>query len=115
MNGSFWKREVAEETPVPSGWRCAWREPKRGVMVCLRAPFHLIVRGRRALMWRVRVARHAASQEEQERWEMGIRVRERQRLAEEYARGYMSGWRECYEACQEAMAAEPECVRHYRH
>jgi hypothetical protein len=115
MNRTFWKREIAEGMGVPRGWHCAWREPKRGVMVCMRAPFHRIAGVWRAFAWRMHVANLAASQEEQERWEMGIRGRERQRLAEEYASGYMSGWRECYEACKAAFAAEPECARHYRH
>ncbi|MGH9560371.1 MAG: hypothetical protein ACRD3S_02855 [Terracidiphilus sp.] len=32
--------------------------------------------------------------------------RDRQRLAEEYARGYICGWRECYDACLEAVEEE---------
>jgi hypothetical protein len=32
--------------------------------------------------------------------------RRRQDLAEEYARGYMGGWRECFEACLVAVEEE---------
>ena len=31
---------------------------------------------------------------------------EQQRLAEEYSRGYLTGWRECYDACLEAVDEE---------
>ena len=34
---------------------------------------------------------------------------ERERLAEEYARVYMSGWRECFQTC---MAAVEEEISH---
>jgi len=31
---------------------------------------------------------------------------QRERLAEEYARGYLSGWRECFQTCIEAVEDE---------
>ncbi|MFZ0635894.1 MAG: hypothetical protein WA755_04560 [Candidatus Acidiferrales bacterium] len=32
--------------------------------------------------------------------------RERQRLAEEYATGYLAGWQECIDACVQALEGD---------
>ena len=59
----------------------------------------------RELMWRIELAWNAPSREAQETGDMHRMFRERQRLAEEYAAGYLAGWHECLDACVEAMAA----------
>jgi hypothetical protein len=35
-------------------------------------------------------------------------LRERQVVAEEYARGYLEGWEECFDAWTRAMRCDPE-------
>lgn len=91
---------------MPSGWRMAWYEPPRRVGVYYPAPLHWVLRGLRELSYRLRVALRAPRIERAQAFEMNRAHRDRKRLAEEYARGYMSGWRECYEACLIAVEDE---------
>lgn len=37
--------------------------------------------------------------------------RERERPAVEYARGYMTGWRECFRACLDVVDEEISCAQ----
>ena len=68
-----------------------------------------VARTRRALRefaYRLRVALHAPRIERAQAVEMNRIHRDRLRLADEYARGYMCGWRECYDACLDAVEDE---------
>jgi hypothetical protein len=70
------------------------------------APLHWVLRGLRELSYRIRVALRAPRIERAQAFEMNRAHRDRQRLAEEYTRGYICGWRECYEACLDAVEDE---------
>jgi hypothetical protein len=39
-------------------------------------------------------------------FQMQSRYREQQKIAEEYARGYLAGWRECFHSCLAAVEEE---------
>lgn len=100
------RREVGHGGIVPAGWRMAWYEPKRRVGIYFPRPLHWILRGLRELVYRAQVAWRAPRMERAEFFEMQRTHRERQRLAEEYARGYLNGWRECFQACLEVVEDE---------
>jgi hypothetical protein len=100
------RREVSHGGVVPDGWRMAWYEPPRRVGVYYPAPLHWVLRGLRELSYRLRVALGAPPIERAQAFEMNRAHRDRQRLADEYARGYMAGWSECYDACLDAVEDE---------
>ena len=91
---------------IPRGWRMAWYEPRRRVGVYFPAPLHWLLRGLREIFYRVRMAWRAPGIERAQVFEMQRAHQARQRLADEYARGYMAGWRECYAACIESVREE---------
>lgn len=103
------RKEVGHGGTIPSGWRLAWYEPRRRVGVYFPAPLHWACRAWREAVHRVRVALRAPSIECAQVFELQRAHRKRQDLAEEYARGYMAGWRECFEACM--VAVEEELTR----
>lgn len=100
------RREVGHGGVVPDGWRLAWYEPPRRVGIYYPAPLHWVLRGLRECSYRLRVALCAPRIERARAFEMNRAHRDRQRLADEYARGYMAGWRECYDACLDAVEEE---------
>lgn len=100
------RREVGHGGVVPDGWRMAWYEPPRRVGVYYPAPLHWVLRGFRECSYRLRVALRALRIERAQAFEMNRAHRDRQRLADEYARGYMAGWSECYDACLDAVEDE---------
>lgn len=105
---SFFRRELSPGDPVPRGYRLAWYEPRRNVGVFFPLPLHWVSRGCRELrkcFWGgVRSPGVARQALEAQRIEM-----ERQRLAEEFARGYLIGWRECFQVCLNAIEDEIAC------
>ena len=100
------RREAGHGGVVARGWRMAWYEPQRRVGVYFPAPLHRVLRLAREIVYRVRVAMRAPSLEIAQVFEMQRTYRERQHLADEYARGYLVGWRECLDTCLEAVDAE---------
>lgn len=100
------RREISHGGVVPIGWRMAWYEPPRRVGVYFPVPLHWILRALREFSYRLRMALHAPRIERAQAFEMNRAHRERQLLADEYARGYLAGWRECYEACLDAVEDE---------
>jgi hypothetical protein len=100
------RREVGHGGTVPRGWHMAWYEPRRRIGVYYPAPLNWVVRGLREFSYRLRIALRAPRIEQVQVFEMQRTHRERQRLAEEYARGYMNGWRECFRTCLEAVEEE---------
>lgn len=100
------RKEVSHGGAVPTGWRMAWYEPPRRIGVYCPAPLHWVLRVLREISYRLRVALRAPRIERAQAFEMNRANRERQRLADEYVRGYMCGWHECYEAC--LLAVEDE-------
>jgi len=102
-------REVGHGGRIPRGFQMAWYEPRRRVGVYFPSPLHWILRALREFAYRLRVALQAPALERADVFAMQRMHRERQRLAEEYARGYLSGWRECFESCMAAV--EDEIVR----
>jgi hypothetical protein len=101
----FWK-EVPQGAAVPSGWRMAWYEPRRQVGVYTAMPLHWIARMLREFRYRVSVAITAPRIEQDQAFQLQRTHRDRERLAEEYSKGYLAGWRECFEACLQAVEEE---------
>ena len=101
-----WRREAGHGGVVPRGWQMAWYEPRRRVGVYYPAPLHWILRAWREWRYRAELAVCAPSIECAQFFEMQRTHRERQQMAEEYARGYLAGWRECFHACLEAVQEE---------
>lgn len=91
---------------IPRGWKFAWYEPRRRVAVYYPPPLHWLMRAAREFAYRLRVAWDAPAIERSQIFEMQRLYRERQRLAEEYSRGYLIGWHECFRACLEIVEDE---------
>ena len=104
----FIGREVTWGGRIPRGWRLAWYEPRRRVAVYFPSPLHLAARALRDVSWRLQSAWNAMPQERHEANETQRAFRERQLLAEEFARGYLEGWQECFDAWTAAMKGESE-------
>jgi hypothetical protein len=100
------RKEVTHGGVIPRGWQLAWYEPRRRVGVYYPAPLHWILRVTRELLHRARLAVRAPGIEHEEVFQMQRQHKERERLAEEYARGYLSGWRECFQTCLTAVEEE---------
>jgi hypothetical protein len=100
------RKEIGHGGTVPRGWRLAWYEPRRRVGVYYPVPLHWAARGLLEFVYRLRLAIRAPRVEHAEFMAMQRAHRERQRCADEYSRGYMAGWRECYQACLDAIEGE---------
>jgi len=100
------RREVTHGGVIPRGWRFAWYEPRRRVAVYFPPPLHWLLRAVREFAHRARLAWQAPPIERSQVFEMQRIYRERQRLAEEYSRGYLVGWHECFRACIEVVEDE---------
>lgn len=102
---SFLRKEVSPGDAVPRAYRLAWYEPRRNVGVFFLLPLHWVFRGCRELrnwFWSG-VRSPGAAQQALEVQRMEV---QRQRLAEEFARGYLIGWRECFQVCLNAIEDE---------
>ncbi len=106
LNLRIWKKEVAHGGVIPRGWRMAWYEPRRHVGVCYPAPLSWIMRTLREFRYRLRIALGAPRMEAAQFFAMQRANQQRQRMADEYARGYMVGWRECFHTCVNAIEDE---------
>lgn len=102
-------KDVTRGGSVPPCWRMAWYEPRRRIGVYAPIPFHWVLRFGREFARRLVWAFTAPTIDEAESLEMERRQQERELLAEEYSRGYLSGWGECFDAC--VTAIEDECDR----
>jgi hypothetical protein len=100
------RREVGHGGFIPAGWRMAWYEPRRRIGVYYPAPLHWLLRAVREIVYRVAVAFRSPAIECAQVFEMQRANRDRQRMADEYVRGYLIGWRECFHACLVAMEEE---------
>jgi len=100
------RREAGCGAIIPRGWQMAWYEPRRRVGVYYPAPLHWILRAFREFSYRIRLALQAPRMEHAEVLAMQRSHSERQRFADEYARGYLAGWRECFHTCLEAVEEE---------
>jgi hypothetical protein len=105
---SHWtlRREVGHEGEIPRGWKLAWYEPRRRLGVYFPTPLHRVARAMRELIHRVRLALDAPDIECAEVFDMQSRFRVQQKIAEEYASGYLAGWRECFQSCLTAVEEE---------
>jgi len=99
-------REVGHGGRIPRGWRMAWYEPRRRVGVYCPPPLHWAWRVLRELVHRMQVALRAPSIERAEVFEMQRVNRRREEMAEDFARGYMQGWDECFDTCLGVVAEE---------
>jgi hypothetical protein len=104
--GGKFRREVGHGGIIPPGWHMAWYEPRRRVGVYYRSPLHWVLRVLRELIYRLRAAVSGPGIECVQVFEMQRTHRDRQRMADEYARGYLAGWHECFHACLEAVEEE---------
>jgi hypothetical protein len=100
------RREVGHGGKIPRGWQMAWYEPRRRVGVYYPTPLNWVLRVLREFGYRLRIALRAPGIECAQTFEMQRKHRERERLADEYARGYLVGWRECFETCLTAVEEE---------
>jgi hypothetical protein len=100
------KKEVSHGGVVPRGWRMAWYEPRRRVGVYYPAPLNWLARAWRELRYRARIAFASPRLEVAQFFAMQRAHRQKQCMADEYARGYMVGWRECFQTCVEAIEDE---------
>ena len=100
------RREVGHGGMIPPGWRMAWYEPRRRIGVYYPSPLHWVLRVMREIVYRLRVAVRAPEIECGQIFEMQRTHRDRERLADEYARGYLIGWRECFHSCLAAVEEE---------
>jgi hypothetical protein len=100
------RKEVTHGGVIPRGWQMAWYEPRRRVGVYYPAPLNWVLRVMRELIHRARMAVRAPGIEHEEVFQMQRLHKEHERMAEEYARGYMSGWRECFQTCLTAVEEE---------
>lgn len=87
-------------------WRLAWTEPRRKVSVFYPAPLHWLARAIHEAAWRTKNLWRMPTRESHEAWMIAQRKRETNKLAQEYARGYMTGWQECADAIERAMEEE---------
>jgi hypothetical protein len=69
-------------------------------------PLHWIARAFLEIAYRLRLALRAPQPERAEFISMQRSHADQQRMADEYSRGYMAGWRECYQACIDAIEGE---------
>jgi hypothetical protein len=107
MNSQLkFRREAGHGAQIPRGWQMAWYEPRRRIGVYYPAPLHWILRALREFAYRLRVALRAPCIERADALAMQRSHRDRQCLADEYARGYLAGWRECFHTCLEAVEEE---------
>jgi hypothetical protein len=104
------RREVGHGGNVPAGYQLAWYEPRRRIGVYFPVPLNWALRVLRELGHRLQLALRAPRIERAEVFEMQRAHRERERLAAEYARGYINGWRECFHVCLDAVEEEIERV-----
>jgi len=100
------RREAVDGAPVPRWWRMAWHQPARNTSVYYPIPLHWFLRVIREFAYRLRVALRAPRIEDSEVLAMQLANRDRQRFADEYARGYLAGWRECFQTCLDAVEQE---------
>lgn len=87
------------------GWRLAWYDPRRRIGVFLPAPLHLLARAIRELKWRFIIAWRAPTRERHDVFDLQRVRREEEKLAAEFARGYLRGWQECIDAWAAAVEA----------
>jgi len=100
------RMEAGHGAAIPRGWQMAWYEPRRRVGVYYPAPLHWVLRALREIGYRVGLALRAPDMEHADLLAMQRSHSERQRFADEYARGYLAGWRECFHTCLEAVEEE---------
>jgi hypothetical protein len=87
-------------------WRVEWRAWARRVASAARATVELIRRGWREFTRRAGLALNAPSLERQQMADADRTYLVRKRLTEEYSRGYLCGWQECFETCMQAIEDE---------
>ena len=100
------RKEVARDGKAPRGWQLAWFDQCRAVRVYYPVPLHYFLRALREISYRVRLALGAPGVETAQILHRERIHAERQRFADEYARGYLAGWHECFDTCMQAVEEE---------
>jgi hypothetical protein len=101
-------KKVSHGGIIPRGWKLAWYEPRHRVGVYCPAPLHWIFRVARECARRIQLALRAPTIECTEVFEMQRKHRDREHMADAYARGYFNGWHECFHVCLETVEEEVE-------
>jgi len=100
------RREAGHGDQVPRGWYMAWYDRRRRIGVYYPSLLHRLLRLLRDVFYRVRMAVRGPQSERTQVLEAQRAHHDRARLADEYARGYLAGWRECFHACLSAVEEE---------
>jgi hypothetical protein len=100
------RKEIGHGGNIPAGYRLAWYEPRRRMGIYFPAPLHWVFRMLREISHRLQIALRAPRIEREDVFQMQRAHRDRKRLAEEYARGYLVGWHECFHTCLDAVEEE---------
>jgi hypothetical protein len=108
MRKGILMRELAPGVAAPVGWRMGWFDPMRHVAIYFPAPLHWLARAAREVKWRVQLAVKSPGMDTERILAAQKQYGERMKLADEYARGYLEGWRECFESCAEIFEDEEE-------
>lgn len=87
-------------------WWIGWRKGARRMAPAGGTSFGWLIRGWREVAWRVGLALRAPTLERQQAAEVQRILLEQRRLSEEHARGYLRGWKECFDVCMEAIDDE---------
>lgn len=90
----------------PESCRAVSWASRRGLANRLTAPWGWIRRAFRELHYRFHAALTMPSLQEALAEHARQRELDRERLAHEYSRGYMAGWRECFDTCLQAVEDE---------
>jgi hypothetical protein len=87
-------------------WRLVRQRSWRSKRAYIFAPTQWIVRTLRDWRYRIRVALTLPKLEDVQSEQLRRAQEDRERLAHEYSQGYMAGWRECFDACLQAVEHE---------
>lgn len=87
-------------------WRLIRQRSWRSKKAYIFTPARWIVRALRDWRYRIRIALTVQKLEDVQSQELRRAQEDRERLAHEYSQGYMAGWRECFDACLQAVEDE---------
>jgi hypothetical protein len=100
------RKKMPEGGIVPPRWHRRRHEPQRQVGRYTTTPLQWVASVLREFHYRVHLAVTAPTIEQEKVCELQRAHQDRERLAEEYSKGYMAGWHECFEACLQAVEEE---------
>jgi len=97
---------IQNDMAIPSGFRTAWIDSSRNVRVLYRWPVHLLMRCLLEGCWRLEKFVQGPSRL-QCGWERNHQLQfDLERLAQEYAQGYLEGWQECFDQVRTVIGGQ---------